>query len=101
MASADSSKLASAALRGLKSIWRYLRYKKAGVILLELAPAACMQGDLWETPDTARRKGLKRTLDRLNAKIRTRHRNARRQGWGMRAERRSPRYTTDWDGCCV
>jgi DNA polymerase V len=53
VATADSAKLAKAAMMALGALWRpHLRYKKAGVILLDLAPAGKVQGDLWEGPDT-------------------------------------------------
>jgi hypothetical protein len=53
---------------GLAAIWREnIRYKKAGVILLGLTPAASVQGDLWENPDTPTRKRLMRTIDQINA----------------------------------
>ena len=102
VASADSSKLATAALKGLAAIWRpRLRYNKAGVILLDLVAAAGVQGDLWEAPDTVRSKALMRAVDQLNAEYGretiTLAASGRRQAWRMRSERRSPRYTTDWD----
>ena len=95
-------KLAKAALNALDNLWRpNLRYKKAGVILLDLVPAAIVQGDLWETPDTPRTKALMRTLDRLNTihgrDTVTLALSGRKPRWGLRSEKRSPRFTTDWD----
>ena len=102
VATADSTKLAKAALKGLHAIWRpNLRYKKAGVILLGLTPAASVQGDLWTDPDTPKSKSLMRAMDRINADhgrdtlILTA--SGRKQPWRLKAERRSPRFTTDWD----
>jgi DNA polymerase V len=68
VATADTSKLAKAALIALGAIWRpTLNYKKAGIILIDIAPACLVQGDLWDNPDSDRRKALMRAMDRLNA----------------------------------
>src|SRR5205085_9931965 len=67
VATSDSGKLIGAALAGLAAIWRDgYRYKKAGVMLLDLHPAAAVQAGLFDQPDTERRVTLMRTLDRLN-----------------------------------
>jgi hypothetical protein len=48
-------------------IWREgYSYKKAGVLLLDLYPAATMQDGLFHNKDDARRVTLMRTIDRLN-----------------------------------
>ena len=53
VATADTGKLIAAAERALAVIWREgYRYKKAGVMLLELTPAARVQGGLFDAPDT-------------------------------------------------
>jgi DNA polymerase V len=45
VATSDSGKLIGAALAGLTSMWRDGdRYEKAGVVLLDLHPAAAVQG---------------------------------------------------------
>jgi hypothetical protein len=36
-------------------------------MLLDLAPASRIQGDLWSAPDTLRSKSLMKALDSLNA----------------------------------
>ena len=101
VASADTSVLLRAANRGLASIWREgYRFKKAGAVLLELVPAATVQGDLWTAPDSLRSVALMAAVDRLNAA----HGRATVQfgssgvcpKWKLRSERRSPRYTTEW-----
>jgi DNA polymerase V len=102
VATSDSTKLAKAALNGMAKVWRpNLRYKKAGVILLDLSPAASVQGDLWDSPDTRKSKSLMKALDRINAEYGrdtiSLAASGRKRPWGMRSERRSPRYTTDWD----
>jgi DNA polymerase V len=53
VATSDSAKLIAAALAGLTSIWRDgYRYKKAGVILLDLHPAAAVQDGLFDKADS-------------------------------------------------
>lgn len=101
VASADTAMLLAAAMHGVAHIWRSgYRYKKAGVELLEICPAATVQGDFWTAPDTPRRKALMKALDTLNAD----HGRATvrfaatglKQGWKLRCEQRSARYTTEW-----
>ena len=49
VATSDSGKLIGAALAGLATIWRDgYRYKKAGVVLLDLHPAAAVQEGLFD-----------------------------------------------------
>lgn len=101
VAMSDTGKLAKAAVRPLEVVWRPdIHYEKAGVVLLNLIPAGQVQGDLWHQPDSDRRKSLMRTLDRINAEhgrgTLSLALSGRKPG-GMRAEKRSPRYTTDWD----
>jgi DNA polymerase V len=102
VASADSAKLARAAAAALNALWRpHLRYKKAGVILLELVPATRVQGNLWEDPDTPKSKALMRVVDRLNEEFGrdtvSVAASGRKRPWGLKAEQRSQHYTTDWD----
>ena len=70
VATSDSGKLIGAALAGLAAIWRDgYRYKKAGVVLLDLHPAASVQEGLFDKKDDARRVTLMRTVDRLNLRF--------------------------------
>ena len=95
--------LTKAALFGLEQIFRegYL-YKKAGVMLMELSDAARRQGTLFDDAAVdVRAARLMGVLDALNQKhgrdtvqlgvagIQTR--------WAMRADNRTPKYTTDWN----
>ena len=51
VATADTGKIISAAQRGLGAIWRPgFHYKKAGVMLLDLARADRVQGGLFDIP---------------------------------------------------
>jgi DNA polymerase V len=102
VATSDSGKLIGAALAGLASIVRGgYRYKKAGVVLLDLHPAARVQEGLLDKADSPRRVALMRTVDRLNLRF---GRDTvsfavtgRRRPWKLRREFLSPCYTTAWD----
>ncbi|UYG06840.1 Y-family DNA polymerase [Halomonas sp. M4R1S46] len=101
----DTRDIAHAAARGLAAI--YLpgyRYQKVGVMLLDLTADAHRQLSLDETPQSEseriRRQCLMATVDKLNREL---GRDKVRLGlprqdnaWGLRCERRSPRYTTRW-----
>jgi DNA polymerase V len=103
VATGDSAKLIGAALAGLAAIWRDgYRYKKAGVVLLDLHPAGAVQEGLFDKKDDARRVTLMCTVDRLNVRF---GRDTisfaaagRRRPWKLRRELLSPCYTTAWDG---
>ena len=75
-------------------------YKKAGVILLDLVPAGCQQGLLFEEHASPRRQEFVNTIEEVAGKY-----GAGRVIWGgqgigklwqMRREMRTPRYTTHW-----
>jgi DNA polymerase V len=102
VATCDTSKLITAALAGLKAIWRDgYRYKKAGVLLLELHPVAKVQEGLFDRRDSTRRMNLMRTIDKLN------QRHGRdtvgfavagiHKPWKMQRGQLSPCYTTAWE----
>ena len=103
VATSDSGKLIGAALAGLTSIWRDgYRYKKAGVVLLDLHPAAAVQDGLFDKADSPRRVTLMRTIDKLNLRFGRDTLSfvaAGRQDrpWKLRRERLSPCHTTAWD----
>ena len=104
--SSDTRVLTQAALLGLHRIFRSgYRYKKAGVMLMELSPSTYFQGSLFDAPgdtvDLAQSTHIMHTLDTINdrfgraslflgsAGVATR--------WTARSDNRSPRYTTQWD----
>jgi DNA polymerase V len=102
VATSDSGKLIGAALAGLGSIWRdCYRYKKAGVVLLDLHPAAAVQEGLLDKVDSPRRTALMRTMDKLNTRFGRDTvafaATGRRRPWKLRRELLSPCYTTAWD----
>jgi DNA polymerase V len=82
------------------------RYRKAGVMLSDLAPARCVQGDLFEDiSQRERSERLMQVMDQVNRKYGTgtlRYAaTGLQQRWQMKAERRSPRYTSRWDELLV
>lgn len=87
-------------------LWRDgYKYKKAGIVLSDIAPVSVVQADLLEPASTSDTK-LMRAIDGLNARFGrgTVKVNAGglRTEWAMRQERKSPNYTTDWDSVpCV
>ena len=102
IATADTARLIRAALWGLQQIYRPgFRYKKTGILLLDLIPAAGVQGSLFLKPDDPRRLALMGAIDAVNRRYgRDRVRFAGtglKRGWKLKAEFHSPRYTTRWD----
>ena len=102
VATADTGKLIAAAQRGLGALYRPgYRYKKAGIMLLDLVPAAAVQGGLFDRPDTPRAQAGMRAVDALNRRFGrdtvTFAASGRRRAWKLRSEFLSPRFTTDWD----
>ncbi len=109
--SADTLRIARAALEGLKRIFRPgYRYAKAGVMLLDLQPAGLQQQELdLGGDDTHREHRNGRLMVAMDAIQERFGKEAIRLGatmapmcregvgaWQMKQERRSPRYTTDW-----
>ena len=95
----DSTRtLVAAAIRGLKAMVREgYRYRKAGVMLLDLIPASQRQGDLLVAGES---RPIDATMDQINRRF---ERNGLclasglgDGGWAMRRERLSPGYTTRW-----
>jgi DNA polymerase V len=105
--SADTSELANAAVKGLRSIYEPgFQLAKAGVMLLDLVPDTFVQGELdWEVAasDQRDRAKLMRAMDDVNDRFGRRTlllgSSGLTQGadtWGMRQVRRTPCYTTRW-----
>ncbi|HYN83672.1 MAG TPA: Y-family DNA polymerase [Pyrinomonadaceae bacterium] len=81
-----------------------LRYKKAGVMLLELVPESPAQRGLFDRVDRERARRVLEAVDGINRRMgpdTVRFASAglrsRTQAWRTICERRSPRYTTRWD----
>ena len=98
----DTLLLTEAVLRGLRAIYRPgFPFAKAGVMLTELVGRDYRPRDLFEPPPALGGK-LMETLDRVNAKfgrntLTTAAALAPNAAWRMRQDRRSPKYTTDWN----
>ena len=98
VATADTARLLRAALHLTRKLWREgYRYKKAGVMLLELAPAASVQGSLFVRPDSDRSQALMRVLDRLNAEYGRRAVHFASSGIDHRWQLRAASVTTVYD----
>ena len=107
----DTRDLSRAALSGLQAIFRPgFRYAKAGVILLDLQPTDLIQEELVFEDDVAY-PGVSRLMQALDAVNQRFGRNtvtlasaglaSEEQQWTMKQERRTPGYTTDWDGLAL
>jgi DNA polymerase V len=76
------------------------QYKKAGIKLSEITPVSQRQGDLIE-PNIIGNGRLMTAIDDLNRRYGRGTLKVSTQGafkeWQMRAERKSPSYTTSWD----
>lgn len=109
--SADSQAIVQAALTGLQAIYRPgYRYAKAGVMLMDLSPADRCQQELPldGEENMADRTNLMQVLDGVNRRYgrgTVQWASAGLEGngrtWSMRQERRTPGYTTEWDGLAV
>ena len=103
---ADTGALVTAAVAGLKAIFRPgFNYAKAGVMLMDLQADTVSQGELdLENDETPDRGKLMTTLDDLNQKfgrgtvlMASAGLAGERRAWVMKQERRTPAYTTCWD----
>jgi DNA polymerase V len=89
---------ASAALRAIYK--KGYRYKKAGVIVLEIVPEDRIQGSLFDCLDREKQATIMRKLDEINGKYGRDTLKVAAQGlgqkWKLRQEKLSPCYTTRW-----
>ncbi len=99
----DLRTLAGAAICGLHKIYRTgFQYKKAGVMLMDISPNTFHQGTLFNQarPREATVKVMA-ALDGLNKRFGRDALHIASAGlghrWAMRAENRTPRYTTHWN----
>ncbi len=101
---ADGAHLASAAIRGMRAIYRPgYKMAKAGVMLLDLQSAGVQQEELDlgdEVPDRSR---LMVAMDRMNDRygkgtlmLASAGTGGEKRVWAMRQEMRTPGYTTGW-----
>ena len=84
---------------GLSKIFRPgFKYKKAGVMLMDICSQYAVQGSIWDTVDREKHKRLMEVLDRTNDKY---GRNTLKlavlgdgEQWKIKQERLLPCYTT-------
>lgn len=99
----DTRALTTAALKGLRHIYRPgYSYKKCGVMLMELTAKQQRQETLFDDAATRDKSAkLMVAMDAVNSvwgrgTLRT-GAAGMSKGWAMRSENRSPRYTTSWE----
>lgn len=91
------------AKESLKQIFKpHYPYKKAGVIMSGLQSEHLRQGNLFEsTSDREKERRLMQVVDRLNRQFGAETLSfgilGKGQGWRMKSDRRSPKFTTCWD----
>lgn len=98
----DSRELVKAAATVANNLFEPgYKLKKAGVILLGLTSQQERQLSLFETSDTERSQALMQVMDAINNRygretIQLASSGVRKK-WQVKAEKLSPRYTTDWN----
>jgi len=97
----DTTQLIRAAKQGLERIFRSeMRYKKCGVVALDVAAERDVELDLFTERVDPRRKRLLETMDVVNQgagkRILTFAATGVGRAWEMRSEKRSPRYMSSW-----
>ncbi|MDR1163134.1 MAG: Y-family DNA polymerase [Candidatus Accumulibacter sp.] len=98
----DTLVLSAAAVRLAERIFLPgMKYKKAGVVLLELSNASTHTGDFFNPGDSARSRALMRTIDSINVRYGGDAVKSAAElvgtKWHTRRDRLSPCYTTRWD----
>ena len=102
VATDTTHELITAALQGIRKIWRDgFAYKKAGVMFVGLVPADQIQANLFDGNDRTRAKKLMAALDSINERFGSGTLQYASSGiakeWKATFNRRSPAFTTSWD----
>ena len=102
VATDTTHELITAALQGVRKIWRDgFAYKKAGVMFVGLVPASQVQADLFDGKDRTRSTKLMAALDSINGRFGSGTLQYASSGinkeWKATFNRRSPAFTTSWD----
>jgi DNA polymerase V len=98
----DTGEVIALAVRLGERLWRDgFRYSKCGVMITELRPETIRQPALWGEVDRDRREQAWKVMDKLNATlgrdtVRILGAGPKDAAWKLRAEHRSPRWTTRW-----
>ena len=99
----DTGEVVGLAVRLGERLWRDgFRYSKTGIMITELLPETIRQPALWGDLDRERRERAWKAMDKLNATfgrdtVRILGAGPKNAAWKIRAEHRSPRWTTRWD----
>ena len=98
----DTATIIQCARRLLERLFREgYRYKKCGIMLLDLVPEDHRQEHLFLRQDPSKVDHLMRVVDGINRTMGSgsvfHAAQGISRGWQMRSEMRSPRYTTKWD----
>jgi DNA polymerase V len=105
VASAATPDLIAFARRATEKLFsQKIPYHKIGLFAGELCPDTCVQGNLFVVSEKQRRlQDVSAVIDRLNARMGRGQVGFAAAGsskdercWALRAQHRSPRYTTDW-----
>jgi len=101
VATNSTMELTRYALFALEAIYRKgYRYKKAGVLALDIVPEDQIQGALFDRVDRDKHAAVMKTLDAINSKYGRDTLKIAAQGsgdkWKLRQEKLSPSYTTNW-----
>ncbi len=98
----DTGEVVGLTVRLGERLWRDgFRYSKCGVMITELLPETIRQPALWGEMDRDRRERAWKVMDKLNATlgrdtVRILAAGPKDSAWKLRAEHRSPRWTTRW-----
>lgn len=99
----DTGEVVALAVRLGERLWRDgFRYSKCGLMTTDLLPETVRQPALWCELDREKRERAWRAMDKLNATlgrdtVRILGAGPKDAAWKLRAEHRSPRWTTRWD----
>jgi DNA polymerase V len=98
----DTLVLSDAVVRLAERIFRVgMKYKRAGVVLLEIIDANAYTGDLFNPGDSARSRALMQTIDSINSRYGSETLKSAAElvgtNWHVRSAHLSPRCTTRWD----
>jgi DNA polymerase V len=98
-----TSDLINYAINMLEKIYREgYKYKKAGVMMVNLIPNGTLQQNLFQKTGSDKKKALMKVIDKINLNWGTNTVHAAATGvnnprWKMRREFMSPKYTTSWE----